>query len=69
MRVRGRSFWHRCSCRSLPALKASRARSSSTVLDGKGAILRDIAIVVEGTRIARIDANVWTATSDLRGVT
>jgi imidazolonepropionase-like amidohydrolase len=42
---------------------------ASTVLDGKGAILRDVAIVVEGTRIARIDANVSAATYDLRGVT
>lgn len=42
---------------------------ASTVLDGKGAILRDIAIVVEGTRIARIDSNVSAATYDLRGVT
>jgi len=35
----------------------------------RGAILRDIAIVVEGTRIARIDSNVSAATYDLRGVT
>jgi imidazolonepropionase-like amidohydrolase len=42
---------------------------ASMVLDGKGAILRDIAIVVEGTRIARIDSNVSAATYDLRGVT
>ena len=42
---------------------------ASTVLDGKGAILRDVAIVVEGTRIARIDSNVSAATYDLRGVT
>ena len=42
---------------------------ASTVLDGKGAILRDVAIVVEGGRIARIDSNVPAATYDLRGVT
>ena len=42
---------------------------ASTVLDGKGAILRDVAIVVEGTRIARIDSNVPAATYDLRDVT
>jgi len=42
---------------------------ASTVLDGKGAILRDVAIVVDGTRIARIDSNVPAATYDLRGVT
>jgi hypothetical protein len=38
---------------------------ASTVLDGKGAILRDVAIVVEGMRIARIDSNVSAATYDL----
>jgi imidazolonepropionase-like amidohydrolase len=42
---------------------------ASTVLDGKGATLRDVAIVVEGTRIVRIDASASTATYDLRGVT
>ena len=42
---------------------------ASTVLDGKGASLRDVAIVVEGTRIARIDSNVPAATYDLRDVT
>ena len=42
---------------------------ASTVLDGKGAILRDVAIVVEGGRIARIDSNVPAATYDLRGLT
>src|SRR5215475_697431 len=42
---------------------------TSTVLDGKGAILRDVAIVVEGTRIVRIDSNVAAATYDLRGLT
>jgi imidazolonepropionase-like amidohydrolase len=42
---------------------------AATVLDGKGAILRDVAIVVEGTRIARIDRNIPAATYDLRAVT
>src|SRR5262249_32245459 len=42
---------------------------ASTVLDGKGAILRDAAIVIEGTRIVRIDSNVQSATYDLRGAT
>jgi len=42
---------------------------ASTVLDGKGAILRDVAIVVEGTRIVRIDSNATAATYDLRGMT
>jgi imidazolonepropionase-like amidohydrolase len=42
---------------------------ASTVLDGKGAIVRDVAIVVEGTRVVRIDPNVSAATYDLRGAT
>ena len=31
---------------------------ASTVLDGKGGVLRDVALVIDGTRIARIDSNV-----------
>ena len=42
---------------------------ASTVLDGRGAVLRDVALVIEGTRIARIDSNVSAATYDLRGLT
>ena len=59
----------------MPALAAAQSEPrklvirASTVLDGKGAILRDVAIVVEGTRIVRIDSNVSAATYDLRGVT
>lgn len=59
----------------VPAIAGAQSQArpivirASTVLDGKGAILRDIAIVVEGTRIARIDSNVSAATYDLRGVT
>src|SRR5262249_45507199 len=43
-----------------PALASAQSQPrpivirASTVLDGKGAILRDVAIVVEGTRIVRI---------------
>ncbi|HKB09519.1 MAG TPA: amidohydrolase family protein [Vicinamibacterales bacterium] len=59
----------------VPALVAAQSQPrptvirASTVLDGKGAILRDAAIVVEGTRIVRIDSNVSAATYDLRGLT
>src|SRR5262245_20109417 len=42
---------------------------ASTVLDGKGGVLRDVAIVIEGTKIARIGSNVSEATYDLRGLT
>jgi imidazolonepropionase-like amidohydrolase len=42
---------------------------ASTVLDGRGGILRDVALVVEGSRIVRIDTKVSGATYDLRGLT
>lgn len=42
---------------------------ASTVLDGRGAVLRDVALVVEGTRIVRIDSNTSAAAYDLRGLT
>jgi imidazolonepropionase-like amidohydrolase len=59
----------------VPALAAGQSQPrpivirASTVLDGKGAILRDVAIVVEGTHIVRIDSNTAAATYDLRGLT
>jgi imidazolonepropionase-like amidohydrolase len=42
---------------------------ASTVLDGKGGVLRDVALVIEGSRIVRIDAKAGQATYDLRGLT
>jgi imidazolonepropionase-like amidohydrolase len=42
---------------------------ASTVLDGKGGILRDVALVIEGSRIVRIDPKAVQATYDLRGLT
>jgi imidazolonepropionase-like amidohydrolase len=42
---------------------------ASTVLDGRGGILRDVALVVEGSRVVRIDTKVSEATYDLRGLT
>jgi len=42
---------------------------TSMVLDGKGGILRNKTIVVEGSRIARIQENGGSATYDLRGLT
>jgi imidazolonepropionase-like amidohydrolase len=42
---------------------------ASTVLDGRGGILRDIALVIDGSRIVRIDAKALQATYDLRGLT
>jgi imidazolonepropionase-like amidohydrolase len=42
---------------------------ASTVLDGKGGVLRDVAIVIEGTKIVRIGSSSSEATYDLRGLT
>jgi imidazolonepropionase-like amidohydrolase len=42
---------------------------ASIVLDGKGGILRDVALVIEGSRIVRIDPKAVQATYDLRGLT
>ena len=42
---------------------------ASTVLDGKGGVLRDVALVIEGTKIVRIDSTASEATYDLRGLT
>ena len=42
---------------------------ASTVLDGKGRALRDVAIVIEGSRIVRIESSAAQATYDLRGLT
>jgi hypothetical protein len=56
----------------LPALAAAQSQArpvvirASTVLDGKGGVLRDVALVIQGTKIVRIDSNPSEATYDLR---
>lgn len=42
---------------------------ATTVLDGKGDVLRNTKIVVEGSRIARVDADAPGTTYDLSGLT
>jgi len=43
---------------------------AGTILDGKGGVLRDTAIVVQGSKIVRIDPKaVGTVTYDLKTVT
>ena len=44
---------------------------AATLIDGKGGIVRNVSIVVQGTRITRIDSNAQTqsATYDLKGLT
>src|SRR5690348_16581833 len=43
--------------------------AASTVLDGKGSVLHDTRIVVEGSKIVRIDPNAGPVDYDLRGLT
>ena len=43
--------------------------AADTVLDGKGGVLRNTRIVVEGSKIIRIDPNAGPVTYDLRGLT
>ena len=40
-----------------------------TLIDGKGGVMRNASIVVQGTRITRIDAGAQAATYDLKGLT
>jgi len=42
---------------------------AATLLDGKGGVMRNVSIVVQGTRIASIDSNARAVTYDLRGLT
>ena len=42
---------------------------AGTILDGRGGTLRNTTIVVEGSRIARLDPAITHATYDLRGLT
>jgi imidazolonepropionase-like amidohydrolase len=43
--------------------------AASTVLDGKGGVLRNTRIVVEGSKIVRVDPNAGPVDYDLRGLT
>src|SRR5678809_184294 len=43
--------------------------ASSTILDGKGHVLKNTRIVVEGTKIVAIDPNASPVDYDLRGLT
>jgi len=43
--------------------------AADTVLDGKGGVLRNTRIVIEGSKIVRIDPNAGPVTYDLRGLT
>src|SRR3982750_1913811 len=43
--------------------------AASTILDGKGGVLHDTRIVVEGSKIVRIDPTAGPVNYDLRGLT
>src|SRR6185295_15277281 len=43
--------------------------AAGTVLDGKGGVLHNTRIVVEGSKIVRIDPNAAPVNYDLRGLT
>jgi imidazolonepropionase-like amidohydrolase len=42
---------------------------AATLIDGKGGVMRNASIVVQGTRITRIDAGAQAATYDFKGLT
>jgi imidazolonepropionase-like amidohydrolase len=57
----------------LPALAAAQEKEivirASRVLDGKGNVLHDTRIVVQGSKIVRLDSSAGPVTYDLRGTT
>jgi imidazolonepropionase-like amidohydrolase len=52
-----------------PETKKQIVIAASTVLDGKGGVLHNTRIVVEGSKIVRIDPNAAPVNYDLRGLT
>jgi len=57
----------------LPELARAQERpiviQTATLLDGKGGVMRNVSVVVQGTRIASIDSNARAVTYDLKGLT
>ena len=58
-----------CAAASASAQQKQIVIAASTVLDGKGGVLHDTRIVVEGSKIVRIDPNAGPVDYDLRGLT
>ena len=56
-------------CVVTPAQNKRIVIAASTVLDGKGGVLRDTRIVVEGSKIIRLDPNASPVDYDLSGLT
>jgi imidazolonepropionase-like amidohydrolase len=57
------------SCVSAQTAHKQIVIAASTVFDGKGGVLHDTRIVIEGSKIVRIDPNAGPVTYDLRGLT
>ena len=57
------------STHSAPVQQKPIVIAASTVLDGKGRVLHDTRIVIEGSKIVRIDPNAGPVDYDLRGLT
>ena len=57
----------------LPELARAQERPTviraATLLDGKGGVMHNVSIVVQGTRITSIDSNAHSVTYDLKGLT
>src|SRR5438067_1852274 len=52
-----------------PAQPARSVIAASTIVDGRGAVLHDTRIVIEGSTIAAIDSSAGPVDYDLRGFT
>ena len=74
MRAKSRLLWM-ASAASLMLSGIGRAQErpivirAATLIDGKGGVTRNVSIVVQGSRIARIDAGAQGTTYDLKGLT
>ena len=57
------------SAQQKPTARSRVVIAASTVLDGKGRVLRNTRVVIEGSKIVRIDPNAGPVDYDLRGMT
>jgi len=57
------------SAQQKPTARSRVVIAASTVLDGKGRVLRNTRVVIEGSKIVRIDPNAGPVDYDLRGLT
>jgi len=57
------------TARQKPTARTRVVIAASTVLDGKGRVLRNTRVVIEGSKIVRIDPNAGPVDYDLRGLT